>query len=289
MTASAEDTEEDVGFHIYPGMRRPPARDQVPTSITQRIVVDLASYGATDDASMIGALRVLYREWMEETSAETRMAVLNDFIAIVDDGRISSNVLLPFIGCDNERGIASSAALGFAMLHPSTADQAMLGVVLLAKGITGGTMNNPGAVFGGLLNLGDYRVNKVLWPIRDRLVGPDLDAAVRVRTGRLSAAVVDFLLDWMEQMPAAQRESRFNPLAAALVNHRSAGMVPLVARGGRIWPVREATPEQEDEAADYVALAWFARSILPRLEALREIAPEPDVIDYVIQAWEGDE
>ena len=226
---------------------------------------------------------------MEKSDAEGRMGVLSDFLSAVEEGRLSSNVLLPFIGCDADRAIASTAALSFAMTHRKTADEAMVGVVLLAKGIAGGTISNPGAVFGGLLNLGDYRVNKVLWPLRDLIKGADLDEAVRIRTGRLSSAVVDFLLDWLEQMDADHREERFNPIAAALVNHRSAAAIPWIALGGRVWPVAGATSEDEEEAAQYIALTTFAEHITPRLKDLRRIAPDPEVVDYVVEAWEADE
>lgn len=251
--------------------------------LTERFIADLAAYGATNDPSLIGSLRVLYGEWVQETSEELRLVTLHQVISQVMAGHTSSNVLLPFIGCEPDGMIASTAALSFALAHPTEADEAMLGVVLLARGM--GTMANPGAVFGGLLNVGDDRVNKVLWPMRDYFSGADLDEVVRVRTGRLSAAVIGFLLEWIEQMPAEQRMDRFNPLAAGLVNQRVTAEVPLVALGGRVWPVAEATPEEEDAAALYVPLADYAQSIMGRLEALRAIAPEPDVVDYVIEAW----
>jgi hypothetical protein len=284
----AAEEDDDGLFHVYPGMRRPPVAVEAEPDLTQRVITDLATYGATDDENMIAPLRVIYREWMEKSDAEGRMGVLSDFLSAVEEGRLSSNVLLPFVGCDADRAIASTAALSFAMTHPKTADEAMVGVVLLAKGIVGGTMSNPGAVFGGLLNLGDYRVNKVLWPFRNMIKGADLDEAVRIRTGRLSSAVVDFLLDWLEQMDADNREERFNPIAAALVNHRSAAVIPWIAVGGRVWPVAGATPEDEEEAAQYIDLATFTELIMPRLKALRQIAPDPEVVDYVVEAWEAE-
>ena len=254
-------------------------------SLTDQLLNRLAAYATTDDEAMIGPLRVIYREWVEATSASLRGQVLQRLLEGVEQGQFSTNALLPFVGCETDRGIASTAAISFAMLHPQTADEAMLGVILLSKGLAGGTMTNPGAVFGGLLNLGDWRVNKMLWPIRGLIQGDDLDEAVRVTTGRVSAAVIGFLLDWVEQMSPEEREHQFNPIAAALVNQRAGAMIGLAALGGRVWPVADAEPEAEDEAAEYVHLDDYAASILPRLQGLREIAPEPEVVAYIVDAW----
>ena len=250
-------------------------------SITDRLISRLATYATSDDEALIGPLRVLYREWVEVSSADLRGQVLHRLIEGVEQGQFSANGLLPFVGCETDRGIASTAAISFAMLHPQSEDAAMHGVVMLRNGIAGGTMSNPGAVFGGLLNVGDWRVNRLLWPIRDVIRGDDLDQAVRVTTGRVSAAVISFLLDWVEQMSPVDRVDRFNPIAAALVNQRTGAMIGLVALGGRVWPVADA----EDEAADYVPLDSYAASLLPRLQRLREVAPEPEVVDYIVDAW----
>lgn len=257
--------------------------DQV---LTERVLEALGEYGTSNDPSLIGPLRVLYREWAEVSEPDQRMRYLQATLEGIENGELFSNTLLPFVGCEVDGRIASMAALSFAMMHPTSAEEPMLGVVLLARGLVGATMSNPGAVFGGLLNVGDYRVNKILWPIRDMMQEDDLDEVVRVSTGRIAAAVMDFLLDWMEQMPAANREIQFNVLAAGLVNQRNGSQIDLAAIGGRVWPVAGATPEEEDEAANYVPLAAYARSIRSRLEGLRDLAPEPEVVEYVIDAWE---
>jgi hypothetical protein len=254
-------------------------------AVTERVLGALGEYGTSNDPSMIGPLRVLYREWLEVSEPEQRMRYLQATLEGIEGRELVSNVLLPFVGCETDGRIASMAAMSFAMMHPTSAEEAMLGVVLLSRGLAGGTMNNPGAVFGGLLNVGDYRVNRVLWPLRETMVGDDLDEVVRVQTGRAAAAVVDFLLDWLEQMPEAARATQFNPLLAALVNQRTGSQIDLVAIGGRAWPVADVTPEEEDYAADYVPMGAYARSIMARLEALRSIAPEPEIIDYVVAAW----
>ena len=99
--------------------------------------------------------------------------------------------------------------IDYVSFGPLTDDDPMNRVKYIVALIEGGTLKNEGAAFGGLLNLGDERVCRLLAPLRDSLSHDAVNEAVKCSTGFIYAATADFYLDWLEGMEASHRGSYF--------------------------------------------------------------------------------
>lgn len=113
----------------------------------------------------------------------------------------------------------------------------------------------------------------------------EVNQAVRIRTGFLSAATMEFLLDWMEECRRDNDDHVFGALAASMVNQLSAARAPEVMTGQRAIPPSAFSPAIQEHMAAWVPLAVYAEQIAPRLHALDAAEPEPKVMPAVLHAW----
>ena len=93
--------------------------------------------------------------------------------------------------------------------------------------IAQGDLMQPGAVFAGLLSMGDDHICALLNRVRDRLTPAQLDDALQLPMGFPSLAVVAFWVDWLETLQQRGDEARIECCARALVQlARAQGMPP---------------------------------------------------------------
>ena len=107
-------------------------------------------------------------------------------------------------------------------------------------------MKNSGAAFGGLLHLGDPRVCKLLWPIKDILDKDAVNVAVNCSTGFLYSASVEFEIDWLEKMKGSADNDLFGIVASGLVLQKRKNTYDGVFTGQREFPVCK-NPTSEDQ------------------------------------------
>lgn len=171
------------------------------------------------------------------------------------------------------------------MRVPRPQDPPETGMRIVGGIIRSGQAVNPGAAFGGLLCLGDRRAHPWLLDIRDQLSVAEIEQAVRIRTGFLSAATVEFYLGWMEERQRDADGRVFGALAAGLVNQVVASKVPMIMTGLRTIPPGRVPEDQETKVAAWVPLEGYAEQIAPRLLALDAAEREPKVMPEVLRAW----
>jgi len=209
---------------------------------------------------------------------------------ITSDGQEVA-VLLPIIFVDDDPTVVSTAALEYSVLYPLVRHDPMTGVkqvLALARDLVDVGWQ-AGAVLGGAVVHGDYRVPKVL----DR-AWVDLDehgkfaVTGRVRPGLLLTGTIEFYLRWLEDpieqelgMPAAT-------LAALPTIARHDG---IVREGERRLPANYQSTADEDHRNPPIrgTKQWttpdYGRTILPRLEAVWKREGRPEEMRMVMQAW----
>jgi hypothetical protein len=101
----------------------------------------------------------------------------------------------------------------------------------------------------------------------------------------VSAATIEFILDWLEGLDNADQGVLFGNLGANLVLQKRHMTAPLVATGLRPFPVTSATPREQRYMAKWIPFEDYSRRVAPRLFALEQAESAPKVMSAVIVAW----
>jgi hypothetical protein len=135
------------------------------------LVCEIVRYGIYNDEKMIAPLQKLYsRVIAEGMTKDLRRIVYNHIVAFVESRTVvSPNALLPFISEDPSSGIVATAVIDYVSIADVTDGDPMSRPRDIVGMIESGMLETPGAAFGGLLHLGDPRVCKLIWPLRNAL------------------------------------------------------------------------------------------------------------------------
>ena len=255
------------------------------------ITCEIARYGIFNYPEMIGPLAELYSKWVlydkDENNRWKIYKIIQKFIISVDF--ISVNAFLPFIAQEISSRIVSSAVIDFVCLGPLTDNDEMSRVNDIIAMIEGCHIKNNGAAFGGLLHLGDRRISKLLWTVKDLLEKDEVQTALQCFTPYLHAAAIEFKLDWLEGMEGDIEDGLFGVIAGAFGREKRLSDAAFVQTGGRQFPVpRNPTPAQQAEArrlAGFMPVGEYAKRIAPRLYALERSEPPPRVMPAVLRYW----
>jgi hypothetical protein len=236
----------------------------------------------------ISPLRSLYDDLVGlGMPAELRSEVLEHVSSAVKHTKTYTvNAFLPFIWQDPNLGVVASAAIDFASLAPLLDDDPMTAPKELIRVIESGEPRNAGAIFGGLLGLGDPRVCKLLWSLKEQLLPEEANEAVRFATGFVSAATIDFVLSWMEGLPGTADDALFGSLAANLGLQRQRMIDSVVMTGLRPFPVTSVTEEEHQALSRLIPLEEYKAIIAPRMIALARAEPEPKQLPAILEMWE---
>jgi hypothetical protein len=104
-------------------------------------------------------------------------------------------------------------------------------------------------------------------------------------TGFMSAATIEFILDWMEALDGDGQDVLFGNLASNLVLQKRHAAVPFVMTGLRAFPVDSLSNGQAKAIGKWVPFEQYVRSIAPRLLALERTEPAPKTMSVVIHTW----
>lgn len=238
-------------------------------------------YGATNDASMVRHLFPLYLAAMERTDVAARAECYRALEQEVEKGDVSLNALLPFLLVEADGRLVSTAALDIAMVGKPADDDPLAWPRWVAQQVAELRPANVGAVFGGLVALGDVRVNELLQPLRVLLSPDDVHVAARCTTGFPSLTAFEFWLGWLEEQPGDAEDPYWGNLASALAllarDRQRLTFTEHERPFGYLWtgqvppgPRREWTLEE------------VGRHYAPRLYALEAREAPPKVMSHVL-------
>lgn len=175
-------------------------------------------YGTLSWEPFVSLLMPVYVAGMEHLSTGERLQLEGALRLDVEAGKTSLNVFMPFVLVDNDPAVVSTAIVDLAMLpEPPDGDplhwpQSIIDDLAARRGAS------PGAMLGGLLCLGDRRVNELLEEVRWQLTEEELRVAANCVTGMPSMAAVDFWTRGLEALAGAGLEASgaFGTCASAL-------------------------------------------------------------------------
>jgi hypothetical protein len=264
----------------------PEARRAGLESFEDLVLCEIIRYGLYNREGMIAPLAKLYRELVASEPEERRFGLYRHVAGFVQNTSVvSTNALLPFIAEEISFRIVSTAVIDYVSLGPVTDRDPMSRVNDIIGMIESGMLKNEGAAFGGLLSLGDKRVCKLLTAIRDSLDRDAINEAVKCGTGFISAATVDFYLDWLEGMEGDLEDPKFGIVISGLMLLKKESRTDQVTIGERPFPTRGVTNEQWAAMRKPIPLSEYLKHVAPRMYALERTEPPPKIMPYVLAEW----
>ena len=248
---------------------------------------ELLRYGLLNDGSMIPDLQQLYRGMLKHgIPLEVRRQIahhVNGFFETATGP--SANVFLPLIVCEPDRGICSTAVLSFVTRAQASDTDPLSEARNVISMVQNRVPENVGAVFGGLMYLGDPRICRLLWPLRHQLTDEEVNEASLCFTGYLSSSTTDFQLEWLADLNGRGEDHRFGIVASGLALQRRAAQAERVFIGNRPIPLREGPAGGQANVVRSTSLDAYTEEIRPRLLALAREEREPKVLPDVLDLW----
>jgi len=254
--------------------------------LTEVVSLKLLEYAATEDGSRIPGLFALYRHAMERLDASDRREMLTAFSAMIEqhDGHGHMGLMM-FLVADTDPGIRSTAALNLAVLYdPSREGQDELaGPRFVIRTLVRHDDGNPGqgAALGGVLLLGDKRINPLLAEVWDDLSEEAQLEMTAARSGFVTEAMVEF---WLDRLEDGCSEAVFGSAVAAIAKMPVIAQVPFVMDVERLLPAYAG-----GEPMNMLRRTTFddyLEEIRPRLAALEATESEPKVIPRIFEMWQ---
>jgi len=189
-----------------------------------------------------------------------------------------------FLLHDDSPSLVTTAALDYAVYHPVHNGNAMTGPKAVLELFNENDVECRAGLFKGLMLLGDDRVFELLREPRRKLAPLEARTVCGPGSGFLFASTINFLIDWLQEAEADEDEGTYGLVAAALGNLPRTANAPVVVAGRRRFPV-DSDGEILEEGFKKIPLEGFAETIEPRLRAIAEREPPPQVMPLVLGAW----
>jgi hypothetical protein len=239
-------------------------------------------YGATAEPGLVEKLLPLYRHYVTRIHPAQR---LRNYQATVDQviaGEGGVHALMPFVCCDPSRPVASSAALDYVVLAPSNAENETAGACELLDLYDRGTLANGLAVLGGLVMTGDRRILALLKSPCRELSCEEIEILIKCRGSLLTAAVVEFYLEWLEGLNSQTECDSYAAVAAGLAN------LAIGATDDKVYDIERVIPSSPDNAVRVLnqwSLSEYAAIIAARLKNLARAEEGEPIMPVVMSMW----
>ena len=237
--------------------------------------------GSMADPTLLEQLKPLYRHAVTRLHPAMRLRNYQAMVDRVIDGAMNVRSLLPYMVCDNDRTLVSMAALDYALLAPEE-DAPTAAAEFLVDAYQHGAFANGPAILAGLLLSGDRRLLALLAPICRTLSCEDVEEMIQCQGSFLMAAVVEFYLDWLEQLDSLVEEDVFGAVAAGLAN------LVLGEHDGVVYDIERVIPSTRENAVQLLeqwTLAEYAAIIAPRMQALADREQGEAIMPEVLSIW----
>lgn len=193
--------------------------------------------------------------------------------------------LWPFLYDDPDPVVVSIAAFNVAALLPVGGEDPLAGIRRFVDAASDVVDKRRGAIYVGLLRLGDRRVLPLVegcW----RGLGREGGVLQLAAEGRPLATVVDFFLSWAEDLVERHSSRDLEPVLESLARvaeqARDYGEVIEVER-------RFSASEHAPDEVVVTTAAWsipdFASLIAPRLGAICRAEADPKPVSRVLELW----
>lgn len=238
--------------------------------------------GNLEIPSLFGTLYVIYRL---DVPVEARLENFLSMDYLVRSKEVFPIALIIYVVEEIDVALVATATMSTA-IEGHAKDGPMDSPVLLIDLIKERAVRCPGGVFSGLLFLGDRRVSELLWDARDILDENSLTDVVKNRPPFLYASVLDFWLDWIEEIVSdPNQEQTFSLLCATLVNYAG-----LVGDEDIVYDVERIFEPAPGVDSVRILKQWpareYAKVIRDRIQGIAQRETGERILPAVLEAWE---
>lgn len=230
----------------------------------------------------------LYQEYyarvVELTDPGVRWRSLNALGGVMAAAPYDPVVYLPILSLETETRIAAAAAVEFVCCTGWSKGEHE-GMRVLEEHLRAGRIRNPGAVFGGLVIMGEAALHADLLRWKECLTAEQVDEAAQVSSSPQHHPSLSFWLDWAEELiesPSSYQQRIFGSCALAMV----AG---LDEPTGRVEEIVRSFPSHGRESALRRTRFWtqeeYAGFLAPRLYRLEAEERPPKLFSAVLRRW----
>jgi len=244
-------------------------------------------YGRRVDGALIEHLQPLYKHAMKHIEAEPRVLFLQNVALSAETYGLDPCTVMPPLILDDDKYVVSTAIIDYvALCHPDTDGLPQQFGVELDRLFRNREFQNPGAVIGGLITLGDCRFHKQIHVWKQLLDQDGIEQAIWCQTPFITHGETLFWLDWAEELLAIQNyqsKSRLGLIASALFRLGKRNPYDQVRDVERRYPAGSV------EEAVVTLEGWtrqeYSKLIANRLYHLEEIEEAPKIFSDVLRAW----
>jgi hypothetical protein len=209
----------------------------------------------------------------------------NEMVSLVENQRVHPVVFLPFLVEDPSLQIASKAVIDFVSMSDYI-DGELYAFTELDYMLENKIPVNRGAVFGGLIAMGDQESIEFARKFRDRLDSAEVSAASRAHTSYPQHKAIQFWLQWAKQLVASRNhedQKNFGAAASALILTLKHASEKVVSDGKRNYPCHKSDPPIE------LIRTWskedYAQEIAKDLYWLESQEDAPSLFSDVLRNW----
>lgn len=245
----------------------------------------IVAYGITSDEARIPPLMRLYKVVSAASHAESRLNLYHGVRRLLVDGFGSVNTFMPFLMVETHGPLVAEATIDICMMGGDSKENPLAVPTQVSEWLLAARPANRGAMFAGLVYLGDARVHQLLrvskWMLSDR----EVQEAQRCRTQFAKLATIYFWLGWLEEMAenALDEGILFASAASALAELARCAEHGVDDIERNFGYLRRKEPPQlvryrytKSQVADIIGT---------RLKALEDAEHPPKVMPDVLTAW----
>lgn len=222
----------------------------------------------------------------QRISVAERLQLLTRVTEFAEEGRTGWTAMLPWMLCEQEVGVATTAVINAAMLIPQQGGDELSGPRLLMAMYdqSGSDSRQRMVILGGLILLGDERILPLVkgrW--RDIAPFQLRRELAMVSSGVVCTLQLEFLLEWLE---SAESDSEFGRVAGGIASLVQGATIPHVLRQRRCFPASAAGGGPAVEVVEEISFPEYARRMRQRLAKVIERESEPRVLPTMLAMWE---
>jgi hypothetical protein len=249
-------------------------------------------YGMTSLESLVPFIFPMYQHAIDFLTVSDRLELESKVREQMENRTVSGNGLMPFIYADDNRAVVSSATIDLAMIPAPFDENPIYWPQNILKDLVMGMGQCKGGILGGLICLGDHRVNQLIESVWDVLEDDDIKEAALCRSSWASLGAFDVWMNYGETLAneGKTESSRFGHVMSALVllcRAAKEGVFQDVQRNfGYLF--NESTQLRSLDLLGEYSLEDVLKKYEERLTWIAELEQEPKLALDVLKALRGE-
>lgn len=223
----------------------------------------------------------IYAQWRDHAEPGDRMSLITDLISHYETARTFPTGLMIILGSETDVNVATSAAMGLALLMPNNGKSFLAGPeFVITLGMTSPHLHTKIAALAGILLLGDKRVMPLLREPYRNLTSGERKELSFINSAYVWAGMVEFWTECLEDEP----EAKWGRALWALSDLPTRASSVLDVE--REFPAYRTLPGGKSlRIKGEWSIEEFGRTIESRLRRLGEMETQDPLMPRILEAW----